>query len=356
MDSPATNNPSTTNQVRRRRMARGWSQAELARRAGISRAAVSAIEIERLVPAVTTALALAQALGETVESLFGAAGSAAEDAAWAWTPTEAPCRYWEAQVEQRCWRYPAEMTAAGELPHDGLWNGADFCKRSPDRPAETLVLATCDPAAGLLAAEYNRATPFRLLPLARSSGEALRLLGEGLVHAAGVHLAAAGAAAGNALAVSSQLGSGYQLLRMAEWEEGLAISSRQDLSSVASALRSRLHWVGREPGSGARQCLDELLADRRPPRRIAYDHRGVATAIRSGWADAGVCLRLVSEEAGLRFLSVRSEHYELCFRASAQREPRIKALLDLVRTPRFRRLFGELPGYRTDDAGELTTV
>ena len=57
----------------------------------------------------------------------------------------------------------------------------------------------------------------------------------------------------------------------------------------------------------------ELLADRRTPRRIAYDHRGVAEAVRCGWADVGVCLQLVSEEAGLKFLSVRRESYDLCY-------------------------------------------
>jgi DNA-binding XRE family transcriptional regulator len=44
------------NRVRPYRESRGWSQAELARRAGISRAAVSAIEVNRLVPSVTAAL------------------------------------------------------------------------------------------------------------------------------------------------------------------------------------------------------------------------------------------------------------------------------------------------------------
>ena len=54
---------------------------------------------------------------------------------------------------------------------------------------------------------------------------------------------------------------------------------------------------GPGPGSASTSCSD----GRRPPRRLASDHRGVAEAVRNGWADAGVCLRLVSEEAGLGF-------------------------------------------------------
>ncbi|MGO8749094.1 MAG: helix-turn-helix transcriptional regulator [Thermoguttaceae bacterium] len=59
-----------TNRVRTCRTARGWSQDELATRAGISRARVSAIETGRSVPSTVAALALAAALDCHVEDLF----------------------------------------------------------------------------------------------------------------------------------------------------------------------------------------------------------------------------------------------------------------------------------------------
>jgi len=43
------------NRVRAHRLARGWSQEELAARAGVSRAGVSAIETGRFVPSAATA-------------------------------------------------------------------------------------------------------------------------------------------------------------------------------------------------------------------------------------------------------------------------------------------------------------
>ena len=54
---------SLTNRVKTSRLARGWSQDDLAARAGIFRAGVSAIETERLVPSTAAALALAAAPG-----------------------------------------------------------------------------------------------------------------------------------------------------------------------------------------------------------------------------------------------------------------------------------------------------
>jgi DNA-binding XRE family transcriptional regulator len=63
------------NRTRNCRLSNNWSQAQLAELAGISRAAVSAIEQNRLVPSVSTALALAAAFQCSVEDLFGATPS-----------------------------------------------------------------------------------------------------------------------------------------------------------------------------------------------------------------------------------------------------------------------------------------
>ena len=90
-----------TNRVRTCRIARGWSQDELAARAGISRAGVSSIETNRLVPSTSAALALAAALDCRVEDLFQLASAAAREAAWAWQPQREPCRYWRASVAGR---------------------------------------------------------------------------------------------------------------------------------------------------------------------------------------------------------------------------------------------------------------
>ena len=57
--------------MRRAREARGLTQLELARRAGISRQALGALEAGAYQPGVAVAIALARELGDTVEGLFG---------------------------------------------------------------------------------------------------------------------------------------------------------------------------------------------------------------------------------------------------------------------------------------------
>ena len=63
------------NDLRDRRTLRGWSQEQLARRSGLSRAGISAIETDRLIPSAAAALALAAALECRVEDLFRLRGS-----------------------------------------------------------------------------------------------------------------------------------------------------------------------------------------------------------------------------------------------------------------------------------------
>jgi len=57
--------------LRSAREARGLTQVELARRAGISRQALGALEAGTYQPGVTVAIALARELGDSVEGLFG---------------------------------------------------------------------------------------------------------------------------------------------------------------------------------------------------------------------------------------------------------------------------------------------
>src|SRR6516164_2403869 len=81
--------------IRQRRLAAGLSQSELARRAGVSRQALGAMEAGVYQPGVGVALRLARLLGESVERLFGESAEVEPpliEASWAGATaqTEAP--------------------------------------------------------------------------------------------------------------------------------------------------------------------------------------------------------------------------------------------------------------------------
>jgi molybdate-binding protein/DNA-binding XRE family transcriptional regulator len=363
-DTIMAHSPKLDNKVRTFRLELGWPQSELARRAELSRAEISAIETGRLVPSTSAALALARALGSTVEELFRLPGhnDLKSINPWVCAPPGASCRYWRAQVGGRAHLYPVEVSGLGLLPHDGTFRDQTLHPHPGDESSRTLVLATCDPAVGLLHAELERTAGIRLIVLPRSSRAALDLLRQGLVHAAGVHMVRSDQEESNAAAVVSHLAEGierrYQLLRVAEWEEGIALAPSLGIRTIRSAMGAPLRWVARENGSAARDCLNELIGTSlgrksRQPLPEARSHRGVADAIRGDWADAGVCLKLASEELGLSFLSVRREPYEICFADSAADDPRLVALANVVRSSNYRRLLSELPGYEVSKTGEL---
>jgi molybdate-binding protein/DNA-binding XRE family transcriptional regulator len=348
-----TNESSLTNCVRARRLAHGWSQDDLATRAGVSRAGIGAIEQGRFVPSAATALALAATFGCRVEDLFSLAHPAAQSPQWAWRPTQDPCRYWRATVAGVPRLYPVEAMVLGTVPHDGVFEHAQFREHHSAVPEQTLVIACCDPAAEILARELLQSHGIRLLAFQRSSRAALALLSQGLVHAAGVHLVGRNHRSSNTAVAQEELHRGFALLRIARWQEGLVSTPGKHVKSVRAAVQSRLRWVGREAGSAVSEILTELLEGRAAPRRHAWSHRGVAEAVRSGWADVGVCLQLVSEEAGLDFVGLRQEDYDLCYLAEHESDPRIQALVAAVRSTEYRRVLQDLPGYDTRKTGDL---
>lgn len=252
--------------------------------------------------------------------------------------------------------FPVETLSGSTWAHDGVFRSGVMHERGQWEPAQTLVLAGCDPAAGLLAAEYAAASGFRLLAFTRGGGSALELLKQGVVHIAALHRSTVERPARNAETARERLGGGYRLLRSADWQEGIVLPAGDHTRSVAACARQVRHWAMREPGSAARECLDELLEKPRSTKRALTSHSAVAEMVRSGWAEAGICVQLSAEDAGLRFLPVRTESLDLCFSAAMERDPRVQALIRLLRSRAHRKLIDELPGYNASHTGEMELV
>ncbi len=58
------------NRLREERDSKGWTQAELAARVGVSRKTINTVENRVFTPSATLAIKLAEALGVSVERLF----------------------------------------------------------------------------------------------------------------------------------------------------------------------------------------------------------------------------------------------------------------------------------------------
>lgn len=195
-----------------------------------------------------------------------------------------------------------------------------------------------------------------MIAFSRGGGAALDLLQRGVVHLAALHHSTAESPEKNADTVRNKLGGGYRLLRNADWQEGIVLPANDHTRSVTACAKQVRHWAMREQGSAARECLDHLLPKPRATKRVMMSHNAVVEAVRGGWAEAGVCVRLCAEDAGLRFLAVRNESLDLCFSAAMERDPRVQAVTRLLRSRTHRRLIDELPGYDASHTGELRSI
>jgi putative molybdopterin biosynthesis protein len=361
------------------RQTRGFSQQQLAGMAGVSRQAVSAVEAGHSDPSLRVALALAQALGMSVEQLFGPGEPTAPVTAVSVAPLAAPGAVGErvmlAPVGDRFVALPLRGDTGvglGFLPAGGLaarGGGTapsveagtafeEIAVRPIGPPRPTVVVAGCDPALPLLA------TPLSLLdpPVAFAwwpcgSGEALRLARAGLVHAAGVHTQTGN---GNGAGLPDRA----EVVGFTAWREGLVV--RPDLRAVVTGLdaiaRRRLRIVNREPGAEARRLLDRECARLHldPADLIGYDaeaagHLQVASAVAAGLADAGVASEPAARAYGLAFVPLAHERFNLVIPAEHTASREAQALLRVLTSPWLLAQLASIPGYDASPCGERFT-
>jgi putative molybdopterin biosynthesis protein len=122
-------------------------------------------------------------------------------------------------------------------------------------------------------------------------------------------------------------------------------------------------YVNRQNGAGTRLLFDFELRKRGiDPRDIrGYDrqvttHLAVALAVKAGEADAGMGVYSAAQALHLRFVPVAQERYEIAIRATHRDDPRVLALIAMIRSPEFRAVLERLGGYDTRDTGLLQTI
>ncbi len=356
--------------VRSLRLARGLSQAELARRAGITRQALSAIEAGHYLPNTAVALRLAQALGCRVEDLFSLAAPAGPVAVEVAGPAGAgPNRVVVVNVRGRWVAHPlgeARDLQEGFIPADGLLTGPGRPELTADlaRLERTALIVGCDPALTILAAHVerrNRDVGVRWLGAA--SGAALTALSRGHAHVAGSHLPDPDGRDYNLWEARRTLGlAGGIVVAFAAWELGLAVraGNPKAIRGAADLARPDVRLVNREPGSGSRVLLDSLLAREGidPDRLNGYEfvvgsHLAVARVVAGGGADAGITLRAVARALGLEFIPLAVARFDLIIPRDLLDHPAVATALDVLQSRPLRAELGAIPGYDVGRTGSV---
>jgi molybdate-binding protein/DNA-binding XRE family transcriptional regulator len=364
--------------LRRARQKSGFTQGDLAERAGISRQTLSILESGRGQPSTMVALRLARVLRCRVEELFwlreeggelraelaGSGGRRRLESKRALLGSVAG--RWVAHPLRR--QDPLGLTTAADAllsraPRDG-----EPARLFALRPLEALqanVLVTgCDPGLAVLAGRVEDRWPGqRLCWIGASSDAALQTLARGHAHVAGAHLFDEETGEYNVPFVRRAFrGRPMVVITFAHLEEGFAVARGNPLRirKPEDIARKDVRFVNREQGAGARRLLDRLLRKARVPAsavagydRLLGGHLEVAQAVAMGAADAGVVARSAAVAHGLDFVPLSEERFDLVFPKEWSGDARAGRIVETLEGRAFRRELGSLGGYDTRRSGHL---
>jgi putative molybdopterin biosynthesis protein len=256
------------------------------------------------------------------------------------------------------WLFPEHLL--DEWLEAGARRGAP----SPPRQAEALFAAGSDDPAIEWLLDALAGGP--LLFTATVGSEAgLRALGEGRADLAWAHLVDPDSGEYNVPHVPRYLaGRPAVLVNFFHRDLGLLVwtGNPRKLAGVADLARRGLRFVNRQPGSGTRHFVDAALArvGVAPAGVTGYrdevsTHWAVGLRVLRGEADAGVASRAVAQALSLGFVPLTRERFDIVIPKDGFFRPPVQALVEAVRSDRFRRRLEGLGGYDTAQAGRVPT-
>ena len=271
-----------------------------------------------------------------------------------------------------------ELVANGAVPCSKVTGRWLFPKAALDRWVSAgLVapMALAQPAPAIVGGSHDpllewalRESGSQLASLAEGSEAGLRRLARGEVMAAAIHLHRIEGEdeTANADAVAHAPGlHDAVVIAFARREQGLLVApgNPQKLSDIASVAARRARIALRPAGAGAHLLLLLLLfkAALTPASLTALKSPcptgpDVAQAVRSGRADCGIATRAVAQTAGLAFVPLVWERFDLVLRQRDYFMPGPQALFGFLRQDAFRERAAELGGYDTTDSGRVHHV
>ncbi|MEN6429981.1 MAG: substrate-binding domain-containing protein [Coriobacteriales bacterium] len=238
----------------------------------------------------------------------------------------------------------------------------------PERvESEPVVVVHCDAAVeALVEAVRSESNSADYATVFTGSLDGLVALRQGLAVVAGCHLFDPAAEEYNLPYVQHLFpGRKMAMITVADREQGLVVRPGNPLrlTSLADLAEPGVRMVNRELGSGTRTWFDSEIARCGVDaagldgyESVADTHAGVAEAVLKGSADAGIAPRGAADAAGLGFVPLFVERYELVMDESRLQDERVARLIDTLTSGAFQRRFAELGGYDPVRAGEERTT
>jgi molybdate transport repressor ModE-like protein len=135
------------------------------------------------------------------------------------------------------------------------------------------------------------------------------------------------------------------------------------IHSLADLLNPALRFVNRDPDSGTRLLLEQLLAQQRIDgttingySQIEFTHAAVAAYVASDMADASFGVEAAARQFDLDFVPLVTEDYVfVCLKSFLDTEP-MKRVLSILRSPEFHTAISQIRGYTPKDTGVIKSV
>jgi excisionase family DNA binding protein len=207
-----------------------------------------------------------------------------------------------------------------------------------------------------------------LASLPEGSDAGLRRLTRGEVIAAAVHLhrAEGDDETANADAVADAPGlHDAVVIAFARREQGLLVARGNPLklTDIAAVAERRARMALRPTGAGAQLLLLALLKRAglaaealTTLKALCPTGPDIAQAVRAGRADCGIATRAVAQAAGLDFVPLTWERFDLVLRQRDYFLPGPQALFGFLRQVAFHERAAELAGYDTAESGRVRHV
>jgi putative molybdopterin biosynthesis protein len=207
-----------------------------------------------------------------------------------------------------------------------------------------------------------------LASLPEGSESGLHRLARGEVIAAAIHLhrLAGNDETANAEAVAQAPGlHDAVVIGFVRREQGLVVAPGNPLglTDIGRVAQTRARMAQRPAGAGAQLLLVALMgragiaADALAlVKPVCPTGPDLGQAVRSGRADCGIASRSVAHAAGLGFVPLIWERFDLVLHQRDYFLPGPQALFEHIRKPAFRAQAAELQGYDVAEAGRVRLV
>lgn len=231
------------------------------------------------------------------------------------------------------------------------------------------AMVRLDASHGFAVAAFQKLAGESGLPIDlryRNSTDAVAALSRGEADLAGLHVPLGEFEAESVERYGKWLDAkNHRLIHLALRSQGLFVNPGNPLGiqGMDDLSREDVRFVNRQVGSGTRLLLELILAKHGVNPSVVngyenteFTHSAVAAFIASGMADVGFGVQTAAERFKLEFIPVARERYFFAVGAEVLEQPKMRKVIEVLRSQEFRQSVQQLAGYDATDTGKILTL